>query len=321
MMFQTELKLPPSPEKISMSHSILSVGSCFAANMGDRMEQDKFNILVNPFGVIYNPVSLFRLIKSALEDGKPSGDTFVESQGMWYSYDLHSDVAGTDHDSLESNIAEVFSQVNRVAQKADWFMITLGTAFAYQRKDTGEIVANCHKIPQKEFDRILLSRKAILAEFELLHALLPENSQILLSVSPVRHIRDGLDNNSVSKSVLRVTCDALQKTFSNVHYFPAFEIMIDELRDYRFYADDMLHPSKMALEILWERFSSAYFDKDTLSFISEWEKLLRDVNHRPFNPASPEHQEFLKRTMKKLLEFGEKVDVSKEKQIIETQLA
>ncbi len=322
-MFRTEIDIPLSEHKISLSTPLISLGSCFADIIGGKLKSNKFNILSNPFGVIYNPISVFSLLETSVrkEDLPPS--TYLENQEIHYNYCFHSDISALTRTDLERKASFAFHQVHQQLLKAKWIIITLGTAFVFRRKDNHEIVANCHKIPDSFFSREMLEPEEILNRFEKTYQMLSESNpglRFIFTVSPVRHLRDTLPQNAVSKSILRYVCDKLVKTYDNVDYFPSFELLLDDLRDYRFYASDMVHPNDVSENYIWEKFTTRYLDDNANSFLKDWDKLSRAVYHRPFYPESSAHQTFLVKTLKKLKQLNEQIDVSEEIKVVEQQI-
>ena len=205
----------------------------------------------------------------------------------------------------------------------DLVILTFGTVFVYQLKANGEMVANCHKVPQKQFDKKLLSVEEIVSGFQAIKEKIEKlnpNIRFLLTVSPVRHTREGLPQNNLSKSILRMACHELCEAHSNVSYFPAYEIMLDDLRDYRFYEKDLIHPNEQAQDYIWQQFSQTHFDDETLSFVNEWSKVKSALAHKPFDAQSEEHQQFLKATLKKLQNLSGQVDVSEEIERLQSQM-
>lgn len=319
-MFRTELNITPSDIKIGLHDSILTIGSCFSDSIGSKFLENKFNALANPFGTVYNPISIFKSLEQSLINKKASEDGFIENEGMFSHYDFHSSFASTDKKELIDNLSNAISSASKFSKDLKFLIITFGTAFVYERKDNHQIVANCHKVPAREFEKKLITQKQIIESFEALYPKFPKGLNIILTVSPVRHIKDTLEMNSVSKSTLRITCDTLSKEYKNISYFPSYEILLDDLRDYRFYASDMLHPSPDAENYIWNKFSEAYFDDQTREFIVSWGKIRAALSHRPFNPESDKHQSFLKSTIKKIETLGVDLDFNDEIKILKDQL-
>ncbi len=322
-MFKLSFDVHPLSESFTQEQSVLLLGSCFSENMGQKFEAHKFTALTNPFGTIYNPLSIFRNLRLSLEQGDQSNHRITEHAGVFYSWDTHSAISSLNATELASNLDRVYANTGSFFESADWLIITPGTAWVYALEDSAEIVANCHKHPQHTFRKRLLTTEEIMEAFQATHALLQAanpNVQILFTVSPVRHIRDGLVENNQSKSILLTAVHEIIGQNPNCHYFPAYEIMIDELRDYRFYAEDMIHPSQQAIDYIWGKFVKAACTPDTQQFLSEWQKIRAALNHRPFHPQSEAHQQFLKVTLSRLERLSNVVDVQAEIATLKNQI-
>lgn len=322
-MFRTEINIPPSDYKIKLGDPIISIGSCFAQIIGGRLKSHKFKALANPFGVIYNPLSVFELISMGIRNEMPPENSYLENQSVHYNYYFHSDISALSREELRLKTAAAIREMNNYLKNARWALITLGTAYVYKRIDNRQIVANCHKMPGTSFDREMLEPGTIMQSFENLMNELTAfnpNLRVVLTVSPVRYLRDTLPRNSVSKAILRFVCEKLTQKFDNVDYFPSFELMIDDLRDYRFYAPDMAHPNELSENYVWGKFTSTYLDDKALGFLATWEKIAKALTHKPFYPELPAHQAFLKKTMDRLMELSDIVDVSEEILFIKKQL-
>ena len=323
IMFRTELNFPPSTEKIGLKDTIVSLGSCFADNHGERLILNKLSCLVNPAGIIYNPYSICKVIDYALNEELPDQASYLQKDGVFLNFDFHSRISDTDGIKLQQKISHSLHQLQKNLVRAKWLIITFGTAVVYTRKDNKIIVANCHKVPASKFNKGMLSQKQILAVFmhtyQSIMAANPE-IQILLTVSPVRHVRDTLEINSISKAILRITSDTLKTELPNIHYFPSYEIMMDDLRDYRFYADDLIHPSHQAMNYIWEKFCKGFMDDALLDFINKWGEIRKDLNHRPFHPETKSHLQFLTNTLEKLKQLSGEVNLEVEIAQLEKQL-
>ncbi len=321
MDLQTVVELPKALPPMAHGRKMLLMGSCFAENMGRLMAESKFDIDVNPFGILYNPLS----IAAALTD-IVSGRRYVEGdlffyRDLWHSPMHHGDFSAPLPAEALERINGRIGQAHSVLPRLDWLMITFGTAYVYERRETGRVVANCHKLPDSCFLRRLLSPdEAVEVYASLLPTLfaLAPDLKVLFTVSPVRHIRDGLHANQVSKATLLLAVDRLQRLFpERTFYFPSYEIQLDELRDYRFYADDMLHPSPLAVRYLWERFSDTFFSDETRAVVAEVGEITRGLAHRPFHPESEAYQRFLGQIVLKMERLNGKypyLDFQKEKE-------
>lgn len=324
MEFRTALSPTPSTNKIQPSHRLVSIGSCFASHTGDRFQDMKMDILNNPFGTIFNPFSLFQLISKSIFDEPLDEDHYLDQKYHYFHYDVHSDFHSDSIVGLKNQLSATQEQFKAYLSNAKFLFITLGTAWVYRLNDTGKIVANCHKIPNHQFTKELLSVDDILDIANPVISYLQEQNpalQIVVTVSPVRHVKDGIPENMLSKSTLRLAAEALQKSSEQVHYFPSYEIMLDDLRDYRFYSHDMLHPNYTAIEYIWEFFKTTYFSDQMCTYCDKWQAIKRDLAHKVMNPGTTEHLQFLESTLKKLHNFSVLADVSQEIEKVEKELA
>jgi hypothetical protein len=321
--FRTIVRTQPSPSKIALNHRILTLGSCFSDAIGARLQQNKFAVSTNPFGVIYNPASIHAVVQSAIRNQTPDASRFVQNDDVHLHFDLHSSFSDIDKPRLEESIRDAFAHANEFIRNTSWILITYGTAWVFTHRDTGRIVANCHKQPARSFDKSLLAVDQIVQSFGAMYQDLKTfnpRANIVLTVSPVRHIKDTLQLNSVSKSILRIACHEIGSQFSGVEYFPAYEIMMDDLRDYRFYKSDMIHPTEQAEDYIWNAFTHQYMDSGALDFIQQWRSIYPALTHRPFHPASSGHQIFLRQTLHKLEQLKGVINVHSEIQSIRNQL-
>lgn len=283
MNFRTEVFSEPVQQKISCCDPTLLIGSCFSASIGDRLKAGYFPVLINPFGTVYNPVSVLTTLKRITSNQKYDKNELYNNKGIWLSFDHHTEFSSDDRDLTLGRINEELEKSAAFISTAKNLFITLGTARIYRFKSTGRIVSNCHKIPANEFSNELLSPGAIVSEWK---SFLPElylkypGVRVVFTISPVRHWKDGAHNNQLSKATLLLALTELRDLFPRAGYFPAYEIFMDDLRDYRFYADDLLHPSDAGIEYVWEKFSLTFFDNDTRQIWQEAEKISRAVEHR-----------------------------------------
>jgi hypothetical protein len=323
MQWFTPISIPESPFPISHQSKILSLGSCFAQTIGQKMLDHKFDCLVNPFGTIFNPFSLVKLLETALFQDPFEEVEIIERDGLYFHYAAHSDLVA---DSKEALIAKLMAKRNlekKYLENGTHLILTLGTAWVYESVETGEIVANCHKQPSTKFTKKLLSLEAMKDKlwslFDNFSSVYPD-LKIILTVSPVRHIKDGIPENQLSKSLLRVLCHELEKKNSRITYFPAYEILIDELRDYRFYKEDLIHPSIEAENYIWEKWKASNFPHDTQTKAEEIRKINQELSHRPLNPTSDAHRKFLNKLLQKLERLNAEFDFSEEICVVQTQL-
>jgi len=321
--FRTVLSTTPSPFNIGLRDRCFTIGSCFADNLGQLLHQHKFEVLINPFGTSYNPISIHKVLNYAIQNELPSTDTYGELNETYFNFDFHSSFSALNANNLQHNIGSAISKNHAPLLSATRLLITYGTSWVYERKDNGDIVSNCHKVPSSQFNKQLLTQKKILESFknfyQQLMAVNP-NIRIILTLSPVRHIKDSLELNAVSKSILRLSCHTLSELYPNVEYFPAYEIVLDDLRDYRFYDRDLLHPSGEAIDYIWRIFGERYFTKDTAIFVKQWDEITKALAHRPYHPTSALHQKFLSNLLSKLEELKSTINVDKEISQIKNQL-
>ncbi|MEH0155262.1 GSCFA domain-containing protein [Limibacter armeniacum] len=309
--FRTTFPIQYNGQKISLNSNLLSIGSCFSDNIGEKLTYYKFKAEINPFGVIFNPLSAFKLIRIAAGLEKLKTNLFTEVEGIHRHFDFHSDLSAANEETLHNKINNQVRKVGRAIGSTNFLILTFGTAFVFRLNKKNEIVANCHKIPQKEFTQELLTVEQIVSGFKEIYHLFPSYTQVILTVSPVRHTRNGIPENNLSKSILRLACHQLEQQFQNVSYFPSYELLLDDLRDYRFFASDMVHPSEMAIDYIWERFVESCFEEGAKLFMPKWDKIRKALSHRPFNPETLAHQKFLQNTLTKLKQVTE-VNVEEE---------
>jgi hypothetical protein len=323
-MFRTELTIAPQERQLARTARVLTVGSCFADSIGERLRLNKVTTLVNPFGTVFQPLALAQLLRAAAGEDQDWQQHVVEARGRWQSYDFHSTIGAESPVELLQLIQETVRRVGDFVRTADTVVLTLGTAWAYRLRETGELVNNLHKLPAALFEKELLTADEIVNALAEVHAVLRRLNpkiHIVLTVSPVRHIKDTLPLNTVSKSVLRVACHYLSELLPGVSYFPAYELLTDELRDYRFYASDMLHPSEVAEDYIWDKFARAYFDADFGRFRKEWAAVRQSLGHRPLHLGAPEHRTFLDQTAERLERLNSQgVDVRQELRDVQRQL-
>jgi GSCFA family len=303
MELQTKVEIPNSPIKIGYNDKILSLGSCFAQNIGSKLVESCFDIDVNPFGVLYNPLSIWNAITILNNKVLFSDKDLNFNNGLWFSY-LHSThFSDCNQEKCLEKINLRLIHATEQLSKANFILITFGTAWIYELASTGEVVSNCHKLNASYFTRRRLSVDEITTSFahliDSLHKQHP-GLQFILSVSPIRHFKDGAFENNLSKSTLLLSIDNLRSQFDFVHYFPAYEIQMDQLRDYRFYASDMIHPSEQAIQYIWEKFSATYFEEKTRALKHKVLALKRDINHLSINPNNEDFKKFRSNVNSKL---------------------
>lgn len=291
------------PVKLDYNSNVLALGSCFATHIGSRLESLKFTTRVNPFGTLFHPLSIVKLLRWALEEEEPTEAHYLEWKDLCFHYDLHSDHYAPNHDALKRQLKALLQECRTYLKKTDLLLLTFGTAFIYRLKSSMDTVANCHKQAAALFEKELSDVQLMQKEFEACYKLLKAHQsslKIILSISPVRHIKDGIEENTLSKASLHLLRHQLCNRFEDVHYFPAYEMMMDDLRDYRFYNSDMLHPNTTAIDYIWGHFSEILMDDDTKATVKKVEGILQAVHHRPLHPKSKDHRVFLEKTLAKI---------------------
>ena len=313
MQFRTQIPISKTNNPIGYNSKIISIGSCFAENMAEKFDYFKFQNETNPFGIIFNSVSIEKIISRIIKkEFYTEKDIFFYNE-RWHSYEVHSDLSNSDRQELLETLNKAISETYKNLKEATHIIITYGTSWIYRNTESDQIVANCHKVPQKQFSKELLSveviQKSIQNTIDLIQVLNPDIN-FIFTVSPVRHIKDGFAENQLSKSHLFAGLHQVLKThnseFITHNYFPSYEIMMDELRDYRFYAEDMLHPNQVAIDYIWHKFSENYISEDSISTMQEVSEIQKSLRHRSFNPDSEQHQKFLAKLQQRISSIQEK---------------
>ena len=309
MQFRTEIFTKKFDTDISYTDKSFFIGSCFTDNISNKLKEVKFDVISNPFGVLYNPIS----VKQSLDfiiDNKKFNETYLEFYNeKWFSFFHHSKFSLANKKETLELINNNITKTHDFLKQTKFLFITFGTSWAYKLKSTNSYVANCHKLPSKIFEHTFLSKEQIVDEYNLLiNRLLSinPNMKIIFTVSPIRHWKNGATNNQLSKSNLIIAINDIVNQFDCANYFPAYEIMIDDLRDYRFYADDMIHPNQQAIDYIWDKFKSSYIKKSTLQISNKIKKFIVAKNHIPFNSDSDAHKIFLKTNLDSIKKFLEK---------------
>ena len=297
MNLNTPVEIPSGFIPIHHAQRLLIMGSCFAENIGTLLAENKFQVDINPFGILYNPLSISMALREIIRKRLYEESDLFSYREYWHSPMHHGSFSAATPEEVVRNIRVRLEQAHKELKQLDWLMLTFGTAYVYEQKKTGKVVANCHKLPEKDFVRRRLETDEITEDYILLlDELISLNPKIkiLFTVSPIRHVRDGMHANQLSKSVLLLAIDRLMQRYPQAtFYFPSYEIILDELRDYRFYADDMVHPSSLAVNYLWERFSETFFCPETQALIKECATIRKAIAHKPFHPESEEYKRFL----------------------------
>ena len=299
MKLQTHIPFQKQSDNLISYHSdVLLLGSCFAEHIGEKLHYHKLKSLCNPFGILFHPKAIETLIGSSVEGTKYSEEGVFFHQEQWHSFDAHSKLSSSSKEALLERLNVLREQTFKQIKKATHVIVTLGTAWVYRFLKSDSIVANCHKVPQQEFSKELLSVEEISESLSRIIGLITTtnpNCTIIFTVSPVRHLKDGFVENTRSKAHL---ISAIHKTLE-IHtacfYFPSYELMMDELRDYRFYNEDMLHPNPVAVNYIWDKFQQVWFTDEARAFSKRIDAVQKSLEHKPFNPQSKSHQDFLRK--------------------------
>ena len=299
MIFTTKIPIVKFQKSISYDSKIVSIGSCFSENIGDKFHYYKFQSTVNPFGIIFNPISIETLVKRAVNKVCfTESDIFFHNE-RWHCFEVHSNLSHADKEVFLNHLNQLLETTNNQITESTHFIITYGTSWVYRNKGTNQVVANCHKLSQNQFKKEIISvetiEKSIQNTIDLIRSINPD-CNVIFTISPVRHLKDGFVENQRSKAHLitaiqnQLITEHLKR---NTEYFPSYEILMDELRDYRFYAEDMLHPNQIAINYIWERFSETIISDESFSIMEEVCSIQKGLAHRPFNPHSESHLKFL----------------------------
>ena len=318
--FRTILPAQRAPFSIGHSDRLLLIGSCFTENIGARLHSGKFPVYINPFGIVYNPVSMTRCLNHLLLDNQQfEENNLFEHAGLWHSWEHHGHFSRPDRAAALAGINTALKTAAAHLKKTNRLLLTLGTADVFRLRSTGQVVANNHKMPAALFEQGRISvaetTERITAVLEKIKLQNPD-LQVIMTVSPVRHIRNGLVENQRSKATLLLACEQICQALPYAHYFPAYELLLDDLRDYRFYANDMLHPSEVAADYIWQFFGDTFFSEETRRLYTRVEKITAAMQHRPFHPETPEHRAFARAQLVAIEQLSEEhpeLDFSMEK--------
>ncbi|MCM4159555.1 GSCFA domain-containing protein [Antarcticibacterium flavum] len=295
MEFRTHFKIGPEEPKIDYSSSIFLIGSCFVDNIGRKLEQAKLKSLRNPFGIFYHPAAIENFLSRVVSLKPYTKEEVFHHNERWHCFEAHSVLSNPNREKLLEDLNENLRVTRRFLENATHVIITLGTAFGYRARETGNFVANCHKVPQVQFEKELMPVGEVQERLHnclgLLKTVNPSTA-ILFTISPVRHIKDGVIENQRSKSHLLAATGNIVNDKKDTSYFPSYEIMMDDLRDYRFYEKDMLHPNAIAIDYIWNKFIEVWLSKDAVEVMKEITSLQQGLDHRPFNPESTAHKKF-----------------------------
>lgn len=317
MKFRTEISIAPWSEKLEYTDSIVCLGSCFASNIAAKLKESKFNVVDNPVGILFNPASIAKSVGLMTSQATITEQDIFERNGRYVSFMFHSSLSGATPTEAISVMQDAITTGGKALKNAKIIIVTLGSAYVW-RDRCGEVVANCHQVGAKNFTTELLSLEQIIHSLEEIVNL--TSAKILFTVSPVRHLNDGLEGNSLSKALLRVAISKIVDKYpERASYFPSYEIVMDDLRDYRFYDTDMLHPSAQAVEYIAEKFFEAALSERSKEQRSKVLEIMRARHHRPLNPASEAYKAFCQQQLNAIAELQE-VDFSEEKSYFEQML-
>ena len=294
MQLQTILSISRAKHPINYGSKILLMGSCFAEHIGEKLEYYQFQNQVNPLGTFFHPEAIATFLERILQNRPYTGEDAFEHQGQWNSFEAHSRLSQNSREGLLNDLNHQLKLSRQTLETATHIFLTLGTAWGYRLATTGKWVANCHKVPQKDFSKELMPIPQVEDSLDRIRGFIRElnsDAQVVFSVSPVRHLKDGFIENQRSKAHL---ISAVHKITDggDAFYFPAYEILMDELRDYRFYGGDMVHPNTLAVEYVWEKFCGAWIDKSASGVMKEVGEIRKGLAHRPFHPESQAHKDF-----------------------------
>lgn len=298
--FRTTFAFPENSIQLNRDDSFLLIGSCFSENIGKKLSQLKFDCLSNPLGISYNPISIHQLLQLNIPV------SVEKREGVYFSYQLHSELNQLNEEDFHTSTQKQLQLQQQQLAKQGTLIITYGTAWVYELQKDGAIVNNCQKTPANQFSKRLLSIDEVVNSWKHLHSILTEKFpalNIIFTVSPVRHLKDGVRENQLSKSILQLAIHQICTQFDNCSYFPSYEIMMDDLRDYRFYKADLIHPNEIAIDYIWDLFEQYYFSPETIKINQDILKIIASLQHKAFQPKSEKHQHFLNQLLQKMMLF------------------
>ena len=309
MKLQTQIPLKPLENSIDYNAKVFLMGSCFVENIGKKFSYYKFQSLVNSFGIIFHPKAIENLISRIIQQKKFTKEDVFFLNERWHCFEVHSVLSNPSEEIFLNKLNEILEESFSFLKTASHIVFTLGTAWGYENKESANLVANCHKVPQKNFNKVLFNAIEIEASLKIITRLIKEinpKAAILFTVSPVRHLKDGFIENQRSKAHLITAIHQIIEKDTSISYFPSYEIMMDELRDYRFYAEDMIHPNKTAINYIWEKFKETAVASSCTNTMKEVEKIQSGLSHRPFNTESDEFIKFQEKLQQKIVYLSEK---------------
>lgn len=306
---RTKIPIQTYNFNIDYKSKLMFIGSCFTENIGNKLKNAKFNVNINPFGILYNPISVKNSLNILMQEKLFNESDIFFFNERWNSYFHHSNFSYPNKNKTLNNINLHIKASSKYLKETDILFITFGTSWVYELANTKQVVSNCHKVPAKEFNRKILEVNEITSEyFKLVDDLqkFNRNLKIIFTISPIRHIKDGLSENNLSKSILKIAINEIIKKKNNCYYFPAYEILIDDLRDYRFYEKDLLHPNNIAIEYIFNNLGNSFFSDETFTIYNEITKISQAKLHRPFNNKSSNYYNFIETNIHKIKKLQEK---------------
>jgi lysophospholipase L1-like esterase len=314
MNFRTSIQLKKEHNQIDYDSNLVLIGSCFSENISKKLNYFKFKTFSNPFGILFNPKAIENLITKAVNKTFYTEKDLFQFNERWHCFDAHSDLSEVDKIALLNNLNSAIQITHKQIKNASHITITLGTAWIYRFIENKTIVGNCHKVPQKQFSKELLSIEEVSKSLENICSLIKNinvAATIIFTVSPVRHLKDGFIENTQSKSHLVSAIHQTINLYKNsAFYFPSFEIMMDDLRDYRFYTSDMVHPNETAINYIWEKFQQVWIQENTTSILKEVDSIQKGLSHKPFNPNSEQHQNFIASLQQKIIQLKKNYNIT-----------
>ena len=302
MKLQTQLHLEKQLPAVNYQSKLVLLGSCFAENIAEKFSYYKFQNEVNPLGVLFHPIAILDLFKRAHHNTTYTKEDIFFSNGYWQSFQAHSRLNSTSQPEILEHLNTALDLIQNQLKNASHVFLTFGTAWVYKHITSKMTVANCHKQPQHEFEKSILSIEQLQDSFKAILSILKSFNpkvSVVFSVSPVRHLKDGFVENNQSKAHLIAALHSVIKTTKNTHYFPSYELLMDELRDYRFYKKDMIHPNPTAIDYIWDKFKSVWIETEAYPIMQEVNQLQKGFAHKPFNSSATEHIAFLSNLNKK----------------------
>ena len=311
MEFRTELNISDKQLTIGYSDKMMLMGSCFSDSIGKILTTSQFQTLVNPFGTVFNPLIICKLLIKAIDQVSYTPDGLLRNNDLFFHYDLHSSFSNKNSEKFIKKVNKQLQKTRNFLMNADFLILTFGSSIGYYLKSNDQIVGNCHKVPASEFTKKMIPQEDFDHAFtELLTKLksLNPSIKVILTISPVRHTKEGLVNNSLSKAKLLNMSNSLVSKYNWLSYFPSFEIMMDDLRDYRFYEKDLIHPNEVAVDYIFQKFSDWAFDDQAISQLKRVRKVNAAINHKSQQPRSDHHKAFISRIIEDIEQLQSDLD-------------